>query len=146
SGQRRTQLRAPVETAEDALEAIAAVGDFVVGAEQTARDGFALVRSFAGSGVAVADGQFAEHPADDAVEIAAGAQVRQKRSVLLADGGPVGAVHGRIVEVIAVDAPGFVENLRPFGARLDTNFDGLDIEPAFGRRPRNCGSSGRRPA
>ena len=37
-GQRRAQLRAPVQAAVDLLEAITAVGDLVIGAEQAAGD------------------------------------------------------------------------------------------------------------
>src|SRR6185437_3327238 len=54
------------------------------------------------------------------------------RFVFLFDGGPVGAVHVRVVEEVAVDAPGLVEDLLPFGAGFDADFDGVEIEAAIG--------------
>ena len=69
-----------------------------------------------------------------AVQVGARREVRQERRVLLPHRRPVGAVHVRVVEVVAVDPPGLVEDLRPLGARVDrAPRDGVDREAALRR-------------
>ena len=55
--------------------------------------------------------------------------VRQEGLVLLLHGRPVGAVHVRVVEEVAVDPPGLVEDLLPLGPRIDAHFDRVEVEP-----------------
>ncbi len=105
-GQRRAELRIPIEAAVNLGE----VGECV-----------------AATKAMVADRKLGGHPHHYAIEIAAHGQFREEHGVLGAHGVPVGAVHVRVVEVIAVDAPGFVENLPPLGARID-----LDLQLVCG--------------
>src|SRR5262249_6853363 len=97
----------------DVLEAVAAVGNLKVRAEQTTRHRLLVAGSLPWSQVTVADREFAQHGADQPIEVAARCQVRQEDLVLLLDRLPVGALHVRIIEVSTVDAPVFVEDLPP---------------------------------
>ena len=81
----------------------------------------------------VPDPQLAAHPLNHPVEVAANCQIRQKYGIFLPHGVPVDSVHVGGVEVIAIDAPGLVEYLRPFRARIDVNLDGVDIDFALAR-------------
>ena len=78
----------------------------------------------------MAHGQLAEHHPDHPVQVAAGGEVGQERLVFLPHGIPVGAVHVGGVEVVAVDPPGFAEDLRPFGPRLDPHRDRIELQRA----------------
>ena len=118
-GERRAQLRVPVEAAVDLLQPIAAVGDLVVGAEQAARNVLGSASAVAAADAVMADRELARHPLQHAVEVGARRDVRQERRVLLALLRPVHAVHVRRVEVVAVDPPRLVEDLLPLGARID---------------------------
>ena len=64
--------------------------------------GFGFIATGDGSDVffhhsTVADRQFAQHPANDAVEIASRRDVRQELGVLAADGWPVGTSYDNAV-------------------------------------------------
>ncbi|MCX6577190.1 MAG: hypothetical protein NTV82_12455, partial [Candidatus Aminicenantes bacterium] len=52
----------------------------------------------------------------------------QKHFIFFLHGRPVGAVHIRRVKKVAIDAPGFIKDLLPFGARINPDFDGIDVE------------------
>src|SRR5688500_3419001 len=54
--------------------------------------------------------------------------VVEKRAVLLIDGPPVGAVHLRVVEELALNSPGLAEDLRPFSSRVNQRFHLRDIK------------------
>ena len=127
--QRRAEVRVPVSAAVDRLEAESAVRDLVVGAEQADGHRLGLVEPLAAAQEAVADGELAEHHPDHAVQVVPRGQVRKELFILVPDGIPVGTVHVRRVEVVAVDPPGFAEDLGPFGAGLDPHRD---------RRERQC--------
>ena len=58
------------------------------------------------------------------------ADVRQQRAVLVVDRLPVGAVHLRVVEILALNAPRLAEDLRPLGARIDPRFELRDVDRA----------------
>src|SRR5262245_33862039 len=91
--------------------------------------------------------QLAEPPADHAVDIARGSQVRQEHFILGLHGGPIGAVHVGIVEVVAIDAPRFFEDLLPFGTGFDSHFDSIEVQPsaAFGISSAFSGSAATAP-
>src|SRR5262245_36557045 len=76
----------------------------------------------------MADGQLGEHPADHLVQVAAGGQVREELLVLAPDGRPVGPVHVRVVEEVAVDPPGLVQDLLPLLPGLDADLDGVHVQ------------------
>src|SRR5713226_9453037 len=81
------------------------------------------------------DHQLAADSGDEITEIGTVPNERHERTVLLVDRVPVGAVHRRIVEVLALDAPRLVEDLCPFGAWLDADLGLRQIEqtvPDFG--------------
>ena len=131
-GQRRTQLRVPVQAAIDLLEAIAAILNRVVGAEQSARHVLRLAQEVAAADSMVADPQFAAHPLNHAIQIAASRNVRQERRILLLHRIPIGAVHVRRVEVVAIDPPGLIEYLGPLDPRVDADFDRIDVRSCPG--------------
>ena len=62
---------------------------------------------------------------------------RQQRAVLFVDRLPVRAVHLRVVEELALDAPRLAEDLRPLDARIDQRLERADIDGAVTdvRRP-----------
>ena len=64
---------------------------------------------------------------------------RQQRAVLLVDRRPVGAVHRRVVEELALDAPRLAEDLRPLGARIDQRLERADIDGALAHLRRTLG-------
>src|SRR5581483_7125109 len=98
--------------------------------EEAAGHRLPLERPLAAGVPAVADAQLAEHPGDDAVHVGAAGGVLQERLVLGLDGLPVGPVHVRVVEEVAVDPPGLVVDLLPLGPRLDPHLDGVEVQPA----------------
>ena len=75
--------------------------------------------------------QFTAHPLNNRVEITAAGEVRNEFSIFLFHCRPVGTVHTRIVEVIAVDLPCFVKNIGPFGDRINFHLDVSSIEYSF---------------
>jgi len=64
----------------------------------------------------------------DIGEVAAVAQIVQETAVGRLERRPVGAVHVGIVEVVPIDPPGLVEDLRPFLAGLDTDAQAGRVE------------------
>ena len=81
-GERRAQLGIPIEAAEDFREAIAAVLDFVVGAEQAARNRFDVGERVAAAEAVVADRKLARTSTHHAIEVLAHGEVGQERGVL----------------------------------------------------------------
>ena len=77
----------------------------------------------------MAHGQLAEHAADHAVQVAAAGQVGQQGLVLRPHRVPVGPVHVRGIEVVAIDPPGLAEDLRPTrrGARSRTEIAAIEL-------------------
>ena len=74
-GQRRAQLRVPVQAAVDLLEAVAAVLDLVVGARAARRGrSCGCVEAVAAADAVMADGQLAAHPLDHPVQVVAAAR------------------------------------------------------------------------
>ena len=132
--QRRAQGRIPVQAAIHLLEAVMAVAHFVIGAQQAARHFLRLDKIVAAAAAMVAHSQFAAHPLNQAVQVCAAGQLGQEHGVLVTHGLPVHAMHARIIEIVAVDAPHFIENLRPLGARIGFHFDGVDLDLALPRR------------
>ena len=76
----------------------------------------------------VAHREFAAHPLNDPVQIAASRDMGQEAFVFPAHRVPVGTVHVRSVEVVAVDAPGLMEYLVPLCAGIDANLDALEVQ------------------
>ena len=63
--------------------------------------------------------------------------VRQERAVLRPHRRPVEAVHVRDVEEVALEAPGLVEDLPPFGRRIEQHRHRIELQeavPGLGRR------------
>ena len=129
-GQGSAKARVPEGAAVDRLEPVTAIGRLVVGPEQADGDRLGFVEALAAAEVAVSDRQLAEHHADHAVQIAAGREVGEELFVLGSNGVPVGPVHVGRVEVVAVDPPGLVEDLRPFRPGLDRHRDRVEVERA----------------
>ena len=81
----------------------------------------------------MSDRELAEHPLHHARQILPRGDVGEERLVLRLHGIPVVAVHVRVIEVIAVDPPAFVEDLTPLGGRVDLHFDTRDAEFVLAR-------------
>ena len=106
-GERGVQSGIPVFAVVDAREAVAAVVDGVVRAEQA---GVRRVIGLAGTANEhVADGDFAEHFFEEVIQIVARADAVKVRLVALLDFREVEAVVVGVVEEVALDAPGFVD-------------------------------------
>ena len=87
----------------------------------------------------MADRELAAHPLNDAIQISTRGQFRQELRIFGAHRLPVGTVHAGVVKIIAIDAPHFIENLRPLGNRIHLDFDRLDLELAFAGRQQFAG-------
>ena len=111
-----------------------AVTDLVIGAQESPRHLLGIDEIVAAAAAVMAHGQLAAHPLDQAVQVRAAGQLGQEDGVLVAHGFPVHAMHARIIEIVAVDAPHLVENLRPLGARIGLHLDGVDLDLAFAGR------------
>ena len=121
--ERRTQIGRPVQAAVDLLHAIASIRNFVIGTEQSAGHSCRRREPISAAAAMVPHRQLAHHPLNDAIEIRSGRQIGKELRVLLSICLPIDAVHVWRVEVVAVDAPCFVEHLRPFGAGIDLHLD-----------------------
>src|SRR6185295_17286369 len=95
------------------LESIAAIFDRVIGAEQPALDVLRLIQKVPASYSMVADSKLAAHPLNHSIQVVAGCNVWKKAGVLLLHRVPIGAVHIRRIEIVAIDAPGLIEDLGP---------------------------------
>ena len=65
---------------------------------------------------------------DQVAEVGAMRHERHQRAVLVVDRLPVGAVHRRVVEILALDPPRLAEDLRPLGTRIDQRIEAGDID------------------
>ena len=108
--ERRAQIRIPALVVVDARDLVAPAFDREVSAEQTARRR-RHVGHVAAAHVRVADRDLGAHVVEQVVEIGAMVDVRQQLAVHLLHLRPVGAVHVRHVEIVALVAPAFVEDL-----------------------------------
>ncbi len=93
----------------------------------------------------VSDDQLAVHPGKHASQILPRGEIGKEHRVLRLHRVPVRAMHVRVVEIIAIDAPCFVENLAPLGSRIDLHFDLIDSQLVF-RRIDLVGDIGNRPS
>ena len=75
--------------------------------------------------------ELAAHPFHHAVQVGAGLYVGQEGFVLLLHGGPVYAVHARIVEIITIHTPCFIEYVTPFFSGVNFDFNGASIQHVF---------------
>ena len=88
--------------------------------------------------------QLAHGTADELAELRSRRHAIDQGQVLVPDAVPVDTVHPGVVEVVAVDSPGFVEDLRPLGpwldfdlnlVRRDLAFAGFDLVAGIGDAP-----------
>ena len=104
--------------------------DGVVGAEQA---GFGrVVVGTRSIDEHVADVDFAQHLDGEIAELGAGGQAIEIGLVAGFDFGNAEAVGVRIVEEVALDAPGFVINLLPLGSQVDDGFKAAEVERLAG--------------
>ena len=120
--QRRLHLRIPTLPDVDFLEAVAAVRDLVIRAQQAAGDGFSQ-RNIAAAAAQVAAGHLAQHVLEDIVQVGARGERIQIFLVFLLRIGGIHAVQIGIVEVAALDAPYLVVHLFPLGDGVHVDFD-----------------------
>ena len=81
--------------------------------------------------VGVRVGKLADHLAQDVGEVVAIGGVRHERLILLANRLPVHAVHAGFKEIVALLPPDFVEDLLPFGRRIDLCAHATEIQRAL---------------
>jgi hypothetical protein len=125
-GERRGQAGGPVLPAEDFGDAVAAVFDLVVGAQQAGLG--AVVGLVRPVDEHVADGDFAQHLGGEIGELGARGEAVEIRLVFGLDLGNAEAVGVGIVEEVALDAPGFVVDLPPLGAGIDDGFQIAQVQ------------------
>src|SRR5579883_2946483 len=125
-GEWRSQVGIPGFGIVDAGDLIAAVLDREIRAEQSAgvlRDGGHIAAAHVG----VADGDLGAHHIHQIVEVGAVVHVRQELAVHLLHARPVGAVHVGDIQVVALVAPVFVEDLLELFAGFEVHAE-LRIE------------------
>ena len=123
-GERRAQLRVPILAVVDAGEAVAAILDGVVGAEESAGH----VGNFgevAATDAQMADGEAAERFLEKIIQIDARAYAFEVRLIELLGGREVEPMEAGVVEEIAFQTEGFVVHLLPFGQWVDSDFHGV---------------------
>jgi hypothetical protein len=76
----------------------------------------------------MADGDFAEHFGGQVAEFAAAGKAVEVRAIAGLDFRNAEAVGVRVVEEVALDAPGFVEDLPPLGAGVDVGGHVAEVE------------------
>src|SRR5215510_5167264 len=92
----------------------------------------------------MADSQLASNHRNQVAKVSAMTHVSKQWPVFFIHSLPVGAMKLRIVEILALNAPGLVKDVSPLGARIDFNFHLRQAERAVthsdGCRPigRNC--------
>ncbi len=131
-GERRHEFWIPILAVEDAREAVAAVLDLVVCTEKTGAD-LARFGSVSAADEHVPDAHVAQHFAEEVVEVRAAGDVVEIRREEFLGGGKIKTMRVRVVEEIALDAPDFVIDLPPLGARVDVNFHFAELQRAVTR-------------
>jgi hypothetical protein len=130
-GERGGEAGGPVLAAEDLGDAIAAVFDLVVRAEQAGRG--AVLGRVRPADEHVADGELAQHLRGEIGELVARCETIEIGLVAGLDLGNAEAVGVGVVEEVALDAPGFVVDLAPLGAGIDDGFKAAEVEGLAGR-------------
>ncbi len=120
--ERRLQRRVPIFAVEDLREAVAAVLDLVIRAEETRRHPL-LRRLRAAAHEHVPDREIAQHLAEEKREVVARRDVREIRLETFLRGRDVEAVMVRIVEEVAFHAPRLAIHLLPLGERVEVHFE-----------------------
>ena len=69
--------------------------------------------------------ELADHLADDVTDIFAAVGIIHHCQVPLADAVPINAVHVRVIEIVAEDAPRILDHLLPFTLGIDFREHGL---------------------
>ena len=118
--ERRAQIRIPALVVVDARDLVAAAVDDEVGAEQPARRR-RHIGHVAAADVGVPDGDLGPHVVEQVVQVRAVVDVRQQLAVHLLHLRPVAAVRVRHVEIVALVAPAFVEDLLELRLRLQVH-------------------------
>ena len=130
-GERRVKVGIPALRMINFGDFVAAVFDGEVGAEQ-ASAGCGDGRHVASADIGVADGDFGAHHVDQVIQVGAMHGVRQKLAVDFFHAGPVGSMHVGDVEIVALIAPAFVEDLFELLFRLQVHAQRC-VEPARSR-------------
>src|SRR5438105_363585 len=87
----------------------------------------------------MADGELPTRERDEISKVGPVADVRDQRAVFVIHRLPVRTVHLRVIEVIALRAPGFLEDLRPLGAWIDEHLELADVDGAVAHLGRLVG-------
>src|ERR1044072_5429922 len=74
------------------------------------------------------DGELAADHRDQVTEICSMTNKTQQRFVFLIHSLPIRAVHLRIVEILALNAPRLAVDLRPLGARINSHLQLSDVQ------------------
>ena len=104
--------------AVDAVDAVAFAGARQHGAQAGGRAFGTRAAHVARTDLRMQRADFAHHHAQHVVQFGAVGHALDQRRVARAHGVPVDAAHLRVVQEVAVHAPGVVEHLLPFHARI----------------------------
>ena len=119
----RTQIRIPTLVVVNPRHFVAPVFDCEIRAEQTS-DGLRHSRHIAAAHVRVPDRDLSAHDVQQVIEIGAMHHVRQQLPVHLFHLWPIRAVHVWHVEIVALVAPAFVEDLFELFLRFEIHAQG----------------------
>ncbi len=134
----RTRVWIPVLPRIDLLESIQPAGRIVliVHSQQAHADGM-NIRLISTADVSVGVGKLPDHFTQDVREVVAIGRIRHERLIFLANRVPVHAIHAGFKEIVALLPPDFVEDLVPFGRRVNLCAHATEIQRAlacfFGR-------------
>src|SRR5262245_32125539 len=78
----------------------------------------------------MSNGELAPNRRDQVCEVRTMLNVREKRFVLFVDRLPVGAVHLRVIEKLALNSPSLLKNLRPLGSWIDKRLELPNVQRA----------------
>src|ERR1700678_292875 len=116
--ERRLLVRIPASADQNPRQAVVAVFDCVISAEQPARN-FLSLRDLSSSAAQMADRETAEHLLEDVVEVAARRDRLHVRLKPLLFFNGIHAVEVGIIEVSALDSPHLVVHLIPLRCWID---------------------------
>ena len=75
-----------------------------------------------------------EHPLHHTVKVIGAGYIRQQGFILFLHGSPIHTMHIRVVEIIAIYTPGFIENVFPFFFRRNLYLQQGSIQHSISSR------------
>ncbi|MNS66314.1 hypothetical protein D3C72_995230 [compost metagenome] len=134
---RRRQFRF---AAVDMLDSIALAGARQHGAQARRRAFLLRAAQFAGADLRMQGAHFGHHHAQHVIELGAVRDPFDQRRIFVARRLPVHAPHLRVIQEVAVQAPGIVEHLLPFQARIRHKRPVVNLDLGFRQVGRQLGA------